>query len=58
MRSIVGIQGDGNAVGNNNRITVIKHQNHHYRGGKNGDGEKGGGIGAIAIAMALALAGV
>lgn len=57
MRSIVEIQGDGNAVGNNNRITVIKQQNHHYRGGKNGDGEKGGGIGAIAIAMALALAG-
>ncbi len=58
MRSFVGIQGDGNAVGNNNRITVIKQQNHHYGGrNKNSDGDKGGGIGAIAIAIALALAG-
>lgn len=58
MRSIVGIQGDGNAVGNNNRITVIKQQRHYYGGrNKNGDGEEGGGIGAIAIAIALALAG-
>ena len=57
MRSFVEIQGDGNAVGNNNRITFIKQQNHHYRGGNDGNGEKGGGIGAIAIAIAIALAG-
>jgi len=55
---IVGIQGDGNAVGNNNRITVIKQKNHHYGGGnKNGDGDKNDGIGAIAIVIALALTG-
>jgi len=58
MSSIVGIQGDGNAVGNNNRITVIKQQSHHYGGGnKNSGGDKDDGIGAIAIVIALALAG-
>jgi hypothetical protein len=58
MTYILGIQGDGNAVGNNNRITVIKQQNHHYGGGnKTKGGGKDDGIGAAAIAMTLALAG-
>ena len=57
MTSIVGIRGDGNAVGDNNRITVIKQQTYHYGGGgKNGGGGKGDWIGPAAIGLTIALA--
>lgn len=56
MTSSVGIRGDGNAVGNNNRITVINQQNHHYGGGKNNGGGKDDWIGPAAIGLTVALA--
>lgn len=56
MTSIVGIHGDGNAVGNNNRIAVIKQQNNHYGGGKKGKDDANDWIMPTAFGLTIALA--
>jgi len=55
QRTIVGIRGDGNAVGDNNQITVVKNEKHHHHhgGGPNEDGT--GSVWTIAALVLVAI---
>jgi hypothetical protein len=43
------VQGDGNAIGDHNRVTIIKHDNRqtHYGGGGRSSGKDDGAVGAF-----------
>lgn len=56
QKTLVGIMGDGNAVGNHNRITVIKreeHHHHHHRGRSNEEGTDS--VGKISVLVVVAV---
>lgn len=53
QKTIVGIRGDGNAVGDNNQITVIKNEKHHHHHGPNEN--DAGSVWAIVVLVLVAI---
>lgn len=53
--TVVGIRGDGNAVGDNNRITVVRNEEHHHHHRHRSNDDDGDGIGAIVVLVLLAI---
>ena len=54
--TLVGINGDGNAVGDNNRITVNKKEEHHHHHRRNSDGGEDSSPLAIGVVAVIAIA--
>lgn len=54
--TFVGINGDGNAVGDNNRITVNKKEEHHHHHRRNSDGGEDLSPLAIGVIAVIAIA--
>lgn len=54
--TLVGINGDGNAVGDNNRITVNKREEHHHHHRRKSDGGEDSSPLAIGVVAVIAIA--
>jgi hypothetical protein len=54
--TFVGINGDGNAVGDNNRITVNKREEHHHHHRRNSNGGEDSSPLAIGVVAVIAIA--
>ena len=53
--AVLGIHGDGNAVGDNNHITVIKKEEHHFHHRSGSNEEDADVIWGVAVAVLLAI---